>query len=45
MQAHTRGHGTPLQGPTDKYKDAAADVQYQFIGEDHLFTVLGDLYP
>jgi hypothetical protein len=24
----------------DKYTDTAADVQYQFIGEDHLFTVL-----
>jgi hypothetical protein len=35
------GAGTPLQGPTDKYKDAAADVQYQFIGEDHFFTFLG----
>lgn len=35
------GNGTPLQGVTDKYKDAAADVQYQFIGEDHIFTFLG----
>jgi hypothetical protein len=35
------GAGTPLQGPTDKYKDAAADLQYQFIGEDHFFTFLG----
>jgi hypothetical protein len=35
------GAGTPLQGPTDKYKDAAADVQYQFIGENHFFTFLG----
>lgn len=34
------GNGTPLQGPVDKYTDTAADVQYQFIGEDHLFTVL-----
>ena len=34
------GGGTPLQGPTDRYTDVAADVQYQFIGEDHLFTAL-----
>ncbi|GAC1311482.1 MAG: cytochrome c [Steroidobacteraceae bacterium] len=34
------GSGTPLAGPTDRYTDTAADVQYQFIGEDHLFTVL-----
>lgn len=31
---------TPLQGPTDQYKDIAGDIQYQFIGEDHLVTVL-----
>jgi hypothetical protein len=34
------GNGTPLQGATDRYRDTAADVQYQFIGEDHLFTAL-----
>ena len=34
------GNGTPLQGATDEYTDAAADAQYQFIGEDHLATVL-----
>ena len=34
------GNGLPLQGPVDKYRDVAGDVQYQFIGEDHLFTVL-----
>jgi hypothetical protein len=34
------GNGTALAGPTDKYRDAAVDAQYQFIGEDHLFTVL-----
>jgi hypothetical protein len=34
------GNGVPLQGATDRYSDAAADVQYQFIGEDHMFTVL-----
>lgn len=34
------GNGTPLQGATNQYTDAALDVQYQFIGENHLFTVL-----
>jgi hypothetical protein len=34
------GNGAPLQGPADQFKDAAADVQYQFIGENHLATVL-----
>jgi hypothetical protein len=31
---------TPLAGPRDRYTDTAADFQYQFIGEDHLVTVL-----
>jgi hypothetical protein len=34
------GNGTALQGVSDQYKDEAADLQYQFIGEDHLATVL-----
>lgn len=34
------GNGTVLAGVTDKYKDTAGDVQYQFIGEDHLFTAM-----
>jgi hypothetical protein len=34
------GAGFPLQGDTDRYTDTALDLQYQFIGEDHLFTVL-----
>jgi hypothetical protein len=34
------GGGTALQGPTDEYKDVALDAQYQFIGEDHLATLL-----
>jgi hypothetical protein len=34
------GNGTALQGVTDRFKDAAVDAQYQFIGEDHLATVL-----
>jgi len=34
------GAGTPLQGVSDRFKDIAADLQYQFIGEDHLVTAL-----
>jgi hypothetical protein len=34
------GNGTALTGVTDKFRDTAADVQYQFIGEDHLATAL-----
>jgi hypothetical protein len=34
------GNGTPLQGVTDQFNDIAADAQYQFIGEDHLVTLL-----
>jgi hypothetical protein len=34
------GNGAALQGVTDEYKDTAADVQYQFIGENHLATIL-----
>ena len=34
------GNGTALAGVTDKFRDVAADVQYQFIGEDHLATAL-----
>jgi hypothetical protein len=31
---------TVLSGVTDKFRDTAADAQYQFIGEDHLFTAM-----
>lgn len=34
------GNGVALQGPADSYRDIAADLQYQFIGENHLVTVL-----
>jgi hypothetical protein len=34
------GSGTPLQGVSDDFKDIAADAQYQFIGENHLATLL-----
>jgi hypothetical protein len=41
LDANTHpGTGTALAGVTDKYRDTAADAQYQFIGEDHLFTGL-----
>ena len=46
MSTHLHpGNGQALQGPVDKFTDAAADVQYQFIGEEHMFTALCDLYP
>jgi hypothetical protein len=35
------GNGLALRGPVDRYTDTAGDVQYQFIGEQHLFTLLG----
>lgn len=34
------GNGLPLSGLTDHYTDVAGDAQYQFIGEDHLVTLL-----
>jgi hypothetical protein len=34
------GNGLALSGPADRFTDTAADVQYQFIGDQHLFTVL-----
>jgi hypothetical protein len=37
---NTNGINTALSGPTNKYTDTAGDIQYQFIGEDHLFTFL-----
>ena len=35
------GNGFALSGPVDRYTDVAEDVQYQFIGDQHLLTVLG----
>jgi hypothetical protein len=41
IDAHVHpGNGLPLSGPVDQYRDVAGDVQYQFIGEDHIFSVL-----
>jgi hypothetical protein len=34
------GSGHPLSGPSDHYTDLAFDTQYQYIGDDHLFTLL-----
>ncbi|HLW25426.1 MAG TPA: hypothetical protein VKT22_13805 [Steroidobacteraceae bacterium] len=34
------GGGHPLSGPTDRFTDTAIDAQYQYIGEESIFTVL-----
>jgi hypothetical protein len=34
------GFGKELSGPTDRYQDVAEDVQYQFFGEQHIFSLL-----
>ncbi|MDE2304451.1 MAG: cytochrome C [Gammaproteobacteria bacterium] len=34
------GAGLVLSGPSDKYRDVAADMQYQFISDVNQFTVL-----
>jgi hypothetical protein len=33
------GYGQPLTGPTDHFQDVAEDVQYQYIGDQHLFSL------
>ncbi|MBV8341038.1 MAG: cytochrome C [Gammaproteobacteria bacterium] len=30
----------PLSGPTNRFKDVAQDLQYQFVSDDHQFSVL-----
>jgi hypothetical protein len=35
------GAPTVLSGPTNRFNDVAEDVQYQFIGDEHLFTIAG----
>jgi len=35
------GTPTALRGPLNRFNDVAEDVQYQFIGDEHLFTVAG----
>ena len=34
------GFGHELSGPSDRYQDVAEDLQYQYVGEQHLFSVL-----
>ncbi|HYC10205.1 MAG TPA: hypothetical protein VEC10_11245 [Steroidobacteraceae bacterium] len=34
------GAPTPLSGPTNRFNDVAEDLQYQFIGEENLFSIL-----
>jgi hypothetical protein len=34
------GAAVPLRGPLNKFNDVAEDVQYQFIGDEHIFSVL-----
>lgn len=31
----------PLGGPTNEFRDIAQDVQYQFLGDEHIFTFQG----
>ncbi len=33
------GANQPLSGPTDNFQDVAEDVQYQYAGDSHLFSV------
>ena len=33
------GYGQPLSGPSDSYEDVAGDIQYQYIGDEHLFSL------
>ena len=35
------GSPMPLHPPLNRFKDVAEDVQYQFVGDEHLFTVAG----
>jgi hypothetical protein len=35
------GTNTPLQGPDNRFNDVAQDFQYQYVGEDHIFSVEG----
>jgi hypothetical protein len=33
------GYGQPLAGPSDRYQDVAEDLQYQFLADQHLFSL------
>ena len=34
------GGGVPLRGPVNRFKDIAEDVQYQFVTDEHQFSLL-----
>ena len=34
-----QGFGQALRGPSDRYRDVAYDLQYQYVGDLHLFTL------
>lgn len=34
------GAGNPLRGPVNRFKDVAEDVQYQFVADQHQFSLL-----
>jgi hypothetical protein len=34
------GTPTPLNGPYNRFSDVAEDLQYQYIGDEHMFSVL-----
>jgi len=42
--ANPAGTPLPLNGPTDKYTDYGLDTQYQYISDDHLFSVFGTYF-
>ena len=33
--------GTPLSGPLNRFNDVAEDFQYQYVGDEHQFTLAG----
>ena len=35
------GGGAPLSGPLNRFNDVAEDLQYQFVGDEHQFTLAG----
>jgi hypothetical protein len=34
------GNGVPLSGPTNRFNDVAEDLQYQYISDEHQFSLL-----
>ena len=42
--ANPTGVPLPLTGPTDKYSDYGLDAQYQYISDDHLFSVFATYF-